>query len=83
MEASAQWRPIDANLGDAVNVACAVPRYAAAGVSAVVMEDKSFPKDHSLRPGGRQELVPIGEFEARSKWRGSRATCWSLPESRR
>jgi 2-methylisocitrate lyase-like PEP mutase family enzyme len=46
-------------------VAYAVPRYAAAGVAAVVMEDKSFPKDSSLRPGGRQHLVPIEEFQGK------------------
>jgi 2-methylisocitrate lyase-like PEP mutase family enzyme len=43
--------------GNAVNVAYPVPRYAAAGVAAVVMEDKTFPKDSSLRPGGRQVLA--------------------------
>jgi phosphonopyruvate hydrolase len=48
-----------------VNVAYAVPRYAAAGVSAVVIEDKTFPKDSSLRPDGRQELVPVGEFQGK------------------
>ena len=53
---------IDTGQGNAVNVAYLVPRYAAAGVAAVVMEDKTFPKDSSLRPGGRQELVPIAEF---------------------
>jgi phosphonopyruvate hydrolase len=56
---------IDTGFGNAVNVAYAVPRYAAAGVAAVVMEDKSFPKDSSLRPGGRQELVPVEEFQGK------------------
>jgi phosphonopyruvate hydrolase len=56
---------IDTGFGNAVNVAYAVPRYAAAGVAAVVMEDKTFPKDSSLRPGGRQELVPLGEFQGK------------------
>ena len=41
---------IDTGYGNAVNVAYLVPRYAAAGVAAVVMEDKTFPKDSSLRP---------------------------------
>jgi 2-methylisocitrate lyase-like PEP mutase family enzyme len=36
---------IDTGFGNAVNVAYAVPRYAAAGAAAVVMEDKTFPKD--------------------------------------
>src|SRR5580658_4491412 len=48
---------IDTGFGNAVNVAYAVPRYVAAGVAAVVMEDKTFPKDSSLRADGRQELV--------------------------
>jgi phosphonopyruvate hydrolase len=56
---------IDTGQGNAVNVAYLVPRYAAAGVAAVVMEDKTFPKDSSLRPGGRQELVPIAEFQGK------------------
>jgi phosphonopyruvate hydrolase len=56
---------IDTGFGNAVNVAYVVPRYAAAGVAAVVMEDKTFPKDSSLRAGGRQELVPVGEFQGK------------------
>ncbi len=56
---------IDTGFGNAVNVAYAVPRYVAAGVAAVVMEDKTFPKDSSLRAGGRQELVPVGEFQGK------------------
>jgi phosphonopyruvate hydrolase len=56
---------IDTGFGNAVNVAYAVPRYAAAGASAVVMEDKTFPKDSSLRLDGRQELVPTGEFQGK------------------
>src|SRR6185437_13339418 len=48
-----------------VNVAYAVPRYVAAGVAAVVMEDKTFPKDSSLRADGRQELVPVSEFQGK------------------
>ncbi|MDF2119014.1 phosphonopyruvate hydrolase [Roseiarcaceae bacterium H3SJ34-1] len=56
---------LDTGFGNAVNVSYIVPRYAAAGVAAVVMEDKTFPKDSSLRPGGRQELVPAGEFQGK------------------
>jgi phosphonopyruvate hydrolase len=56
---------IDTGFGNAVNVAYAVPRYVAAGVAAVVMEDKTFPKDSSLRRSGRQELVPLGEFQGK------------------
>lgn len=56
---------LDTGFGNAVNVAYVVPQYAAAGVAAVVIEDKTFPKDTSLRPGGRQQLVPIGEFQGK------------------
>ncbi len=38
----------DTGFGDAVNVAYAVPRCAAA----IVMEDRTSPEDSSLRPGG-------------------------------
>src|SRR5437764_12558811 len=54
---------IDTGYGNAVNVAFLVPRYAAAGVAAVVIEDKTFPKDSSLRPGGRQVLVTVEECQ--------------------
>ena len=56
---------IDTGFGNAVNVAYAVPRYEAAGAAAVVIEDKTFPKDSSLRVGGRQVLVPIPEFQGK------------------
>ncbi|WP_270935179.1 phosphonopyruvate hydrolase [Falsiroseomonas oryzae] len=56
---------VDTGFGNAVNVAYAMPQYAAAGVAAVVIEDKTFPKDSSLRAGGRQELVPVGEFQGK------------------
>jgi phosphonopyruvate hydrolase len=56
---------LDTGFGNAVNVAYVVPQYAAAGVAAVVIEDKTFPKDSSLRPGGRQQLVPIAEFQGK------------------
>lgn len=56
---------IDTGFGNAINVAYAVPQYEAAGVSAVVMEDKTFPKDTSLRADGRQELVRIAEFQGK------------------
>jgi phosphonopyruvate hydrolase len=51
--------------GNAVNVAYMVPKYIAAGAAAVVMEDKTFPKDSSLRAGGRQELVSVPEFQGK------------------
>ena len=56
---------IDTGFGNAVNVHFAVRRYHEAGAAAVVMEDKSFPKDTSLREGGRQELLRLEEFQGK------------------
>ncbi|WP_176090427.1 phosphonopyruvate hydrolase [Achromobacter anxifer] len=56
---------IDTGFGNAINVSYMVPQYEAAGASAVVMEDKTFPKDTSLRAAGRQELVRIEEFQGK------------------
>lgn len=56
---------IDTGYGNAVNVHYVVPQYEAAGASAVVIEDKTFPKDTSLRAGGRQELVRVDEFQGK------------------
>jgi phosphonopyruvate hydrolase len=56
---------IDTGFGNAVNVAYILPRYVSAGVAAVVMEDKTFPKDSSLRVEGRQELVSAVEFQGK------------------
>jgi len=56
---------IDTGFGNAVNVSYVVPQYEAAGASAIVMEDKTFPKDTSLRVNGRQELVRIEEFQGK------------------
>lgn len=56
---------IDTGFGNAVNVSYAVPLYEAAGASAIVIEDKTFPKDTSLRAEGRQELVRVEEFQGK------------------
>lgn len=56
---------IDTGFGNAINVSYIVPQYEAAGASAIVMEDKTFPKDTSLRADGRQELVRIEEFQGK------------------
>ncbi|CAM4031789.1 phosphonopyruvate hydrolase [Bordetella muralis] len=56
---------IDTGFGNAVNVHYVVPQYEAAGASAIVIEDKTFPKDTSLRTEGRQELVRIEEFQGK------------------
>ncbi len=56
---------IDTGYGNAVNVIHAIEKYEAAGMGAVVIEDKMFPKDTSLLAGGRQELVRIEEFQGK------------------
>ncbi len=40
-------------------------QYERAGVGAIVMEDKSFPKVTSLIAGGRQDMVRIEEFQGK------------------
>lgn len=56
---------LDTGFGNAVNVAYIIPQFAAAGAAAVVIEDKTFPKDSSLREGGRQVLVSSEEFQGK------------------
>ncbi len=56
---------IDTGFGNATNVIHATRQYEAAGMAALVIEDKTFPKDTSLLAGGRQELVRIAEFEGK------------------
>ncbi len=56
---------LDTGYGNAINVMHVVGAYARAGVAAVVIEDKMFPKDTSLLAGGRQELVRIEEFQGK------------------
>lgn len=56
---------MDTGFGNAVNVAYIVPQFAAAGASAVVIEDKMFPKDSSLRSEGRHALVSVEEFQGK------------------
>ncbi len=51
----------DTGYGNASNVKHMVKRYEAAGLAAVVIEDKQFPKVNSFIPG-RQDLVPMEEF---------------------
>lgn len=56
---------IDTGFGNAVNVVHAITEYERAGAAAVVIEDKSFPKVTSLVDGGRQDLLPIPEFQGK------------------
>jgi phosphoenolpyruvate phosphomutase len=51
----------DTGFGNSNNVINMVRRFEAAGVAAVCIEDKMFPKVNSFIPG-RQELAPIAEF---------------------
>lgn len=55
----------DTGYGNANNVFYAVQRFEEAGVAAITFEDKKFPKDNSLLPGGRQVLAGIEEFVGR------------------
>jgi len=52
----------DTGYGNANNVIYAVKRFEEAGIAAISIEDKKFPKDNSLLAGGRQELAPVEEF---------------------
>lgn len=52
----------DTGYGNANNVIYATRLFEAAGVAAISLEDKKFPKDNSLLAGGRQELLTIEEF---------------------
>src|ERR1700739_1299741 len=56
---------LDTGYGNAVNVMHVVGACARAGVAAVVVEDKIFPKDTSLLAGGRQDLVRVEEFQGK------------------
>jgi phosphoenolpyruvate phosphomutase len=56
---------IDTGFGNALNVLHAVQQYERAGVAAIVMEDKSFPKVSSLIADGRQDMVRIEEFQGK------------------
>lgn len=56
---------IDTGFGNALNLHYAIRQYEDAGASAVVIEDKTFPKVTSLVAGGRQELLRIEEFQGK------------------
>jgi phosphoenolpyruvate phosphomutase len=56
---------VDTGYGNAINVLHTVEQYEAAGAAAVVIEDKMFPKVTSLVAGGRQDLLPIPEFQGK------------------
>src|SRR5271169_6671603 len=64
---------LDTGYGNAINVGHVVGAYARAGSAAVVIEDKTFPKDTSLLAGARQELVRVEEFQGKIEM--ARAAC--------
>ncbi len=52
----------DMGYGNEHNVAYATKRIEEAGLAALCIEDKVFPKESSLRPGARHDLLSIEEF---------------------
>lgn len=56
---------VDTGFGNAINVLYTIEQYEAAGAAAAVIEDKMFPKVTSLIDGGRQDLLPIPEFQGK------------------
>ena len=55
----------DTGYGGPPNVARLVKKYENAGVAAVSIEDKIFPKENSLLENGKNELLPEKEFVAK------------------
>nr|WP_276327067.1 isocitrate lyase/phosphoenolpyruvate mutase family protein [Agrobacterium salinitolerans] len=56
---------IDTGYSNAINVIHAIREYERVGASAVVIEDKTFPKVTSLEADGRQELLRLEEFQGK------------------
>ena len=52
----------DTGYGNVSNLIYAARLFEDAGIAAICIEDKKFPKDTSLLEGGRQELASIQEF---------------------
>jgi len=57
----------DTGYGNVNNLIYAVKLFEEAGIAAISIEDKKFPKDNSLLNGGRQELASIKEFVGKIK----------------
>jgi len=55
----------DTGFGGPSNVSHMVKKYENAGIAAVSIEDKTFPKQNSLLENGKQELLPEKEFVAK------------------
>jgi len=56
---------IDTGYGNAINVIHAIGEFERAGASAVVIEDRTFPKVTCLAADGRQQLLRIEEFQGK------------------
>lgn len=52
----------DTGYGNERNTAYAVKLFEEAGIAGACFEDKTFPKENSLLPDGRQDLAPAEEF---------------------
>jgi phosphoenolpyruvate phosphomutase len=52
----------DTGYGNERNVAYATKRIEEAGLAALCLEDKTFPKQTSLLPGAHHDLLPVEEF---------------------
>jgi phosphoenolpyruvate phosphomutase len=57
----------DTGYGNAINVIYLTKILDEAGIAALCLEDKRFPKDTSLLAGGRQELIEAKEFANKIK----------------
>ena len=55
----------DTGFGGPSNVSHMVKKYEKAGVAAVCIEDKTFPKQNSFLENSKQELLPEKEFVAK------------------
>jgi phosphoenolpyruvate phosphomutase len=55
----------DTGFGGPSNVSHMVKKYESAGIAAVSIEDKIFPKQNSLLENGKQELLPEKDFVAK------------------
>jgi phosphoenolpyruvate phosphomutase len=55
----------DTGFGGPSNVSHMIKKYETAGVAAISIEDKIFPKQNSLLDGGKQELISEKEFVAK------------------
>jgi len=55
----------DTGYGGPNNVSHMVKKYENAGIAAICIEDKMFPKQNSLLAGGKQDLLPEKDFVAK------------------